>query len=440
MWNMQSGQERKTFYLSGAAPKTKGNKARSKAVVAGQTITGLATDGLNRILIASTLEGVLHFFDFHTTALDTTMSMPSTVTSLSLHRDSGLLAVMCDDLVLRIVDIETRRVVREMSGFRGRVLDAAFSPDSRWLVTTSLDGVVRTFDVPTGQLVDAFRPSSIATSLTFSPTGDFLATAHVDSVGVYLWANKAQFTEVSLRHIDEESVFDVAMPSAHGVDDDAGLVGITPVGQAEHHDIYTTPEQLTEGLLTLSLIPRSRWQTLLNLETIKQRNKPQEAPKAPEQAPFFLPQVQGIESHFDVGGSKQDAPSDGLAEHQNLFAESEFTRRLAKEDPSGDYQSFFEYIKSLNPAAIDLEIRSLLSLEHLESFLRALIGRLRSNRDFEAIQAFIAVCLSVHGDIMVANKELQETLETLLVEQEQESKRLMELISYSLGTLSFVRK
>jgi U3 small nucleolar RNA-associated protein 21 len=60
MWNMQSGQERKTFYLSGAAPKTKGNKARSKAVVAGQTITGLATDGLNRILIASTLEGVLH--------------------------------------------------------------------------------------------------------------------------------------------------------------------------------------------------------------------------------------------------------------------------------------------------------------------------------------------------------------------------------------------
>jgi U3 small nucleolar RNA-associated protein 21 len=48
-----------------------------------------------------------------------------------------------------------------------------------------------------------------------------------------------------------------------------GLVGITPVGQAEHQDIYTTPEQLTEGLLTLSLIPRSRWQTLLNLETIK---------------------------------------------------------------------------------------------------------------------------------------------------------------------------
>lgn len=32
---------------------------------------------------------------------------------------------------------------------------------------------------------------------------------------------------------------------------------------------YTTPDQLSQELLTLSLMPRSRWQTLLNLETIK---------------------------------------------------------------------------------------------------------------------------------------------------------------------------
>lgn len=440
MWNMQSGQERKTFYLSGAPLlKLKAGKAR-KAVTPGKAVTGLATDSLNRTVVASTLDGVLHFFDFHSTALDATMTMPSNVTAISLHRDSGLLAVVCDDLVLRVIDIETRRIVRELSGFRGRVLDTAFSPDSRWLVTTSLDGVIRTFDVPTGQLVDAFRPSSIATSLTFSPTGDFLATAHVDSVGVYLWANKAQFTEVSLRHIDESSIFDVAMPSAHGVDDDAGLVGITPVGQAEHHDIYTTPDQLTEELLTLSLVPRSRWQTLLNLETIKQRNKPQQPPKAPEQAPFFLPQVQGLETRFDLDAGKEGVDAAAPTAMQDLFAESEFTRRLGKEDAEGNYQLFFEYIKGLSPAAIDLEIRSLLSLQHLESFLRALIGRLRSNRDFEAIQAFISVCVSVHGDIMVSNEELQATLEELLQAQEAESKRLMELISFSLGTLSFVRK
>ena len=51
------------------------------------------------------------------------MVLPSAATSILLHRDSGLLAVICDDLVLRTVDIETRRIVREMKGFRGRILD-----------------------------------------------------------------------------------------------------------------------------------------------------------------------------------------------------------------------------------------------------------------------------------------------------------------------------
>lgn len=46
---------------------------------------------------------------------------------------------------------------------------------------------MRTYDIPTGRMVDIFRAESVATSLTFSPTGDFLATSHVDSLGVHLW-------------------------------------------------------------------------------------------------------------------------------------------------------------------------------------------------------------------------------------------------------------
>lgn len=69
-------------------------------------------------------------------------------------------------------------------------LSQTFSPDSRWLITTSLDSVIRTFDIPTGRLIDAFRTTSVATSVSFSPTGDFLATSHVDSVGVFLWLVK----------------------------------------------------------------------------------------------------------------------------------------------------------------------------------------------------------------------------------------------------------
>lgn len=48
-----------------------------------------------------------------------------------LQRDNGLLAVVCDDMVVRLVDIETKTVVREFGGFRGRVLDIV------WLSTLS---------------------------------------------------------------------------------------------------------------------------------------------------------------------------------------------------------------------------------------------------------------------------------------------------------------
>ncbi|OCF43580.1 U3 small nucleolar RNA-associated protein 21 [Kwoniella heveanensis CBS 569] len=438
MWNLQSGKERRSFSMTAKADGEKSKKSI-------QAVTGLVTDALNRTVVASTLEGKIYFFDFHTTALVHAVQLSTSITTLSLNRDSGLLAITCDDLVVRLLDVETRRIVRELRGFKGRILDVVFSPDSRWLIATSLDSTIRTFDIPTGRLVDAFRTASIATSLTFSPTGDFLATAHVDSVGIHLWANKAQFTDVALRHLpEEEDVPEVGLPSVQGLDEDAAIEGIEAIGAPEFTDIYTTPDQLTEGLLTLSLMPRSRWQTLLNLETIKQRNKPKEAPKAPEAAPFFLPTISGLETKFDLSAANGQKDDGDASKSQRLdlgsgWLESEFTKRLTREDEDGEYNAFFEYLKSLPPSTLDMELRSLLSLDHLSSFLSALIGRLRSHRDFEAVQAIMNVFLSVHGDLLIANEELSEKVRLLRDEQGRESKRLRELVGYSLGTLGFLR-
>src|SRR5262249_39129348 len=47
-------------------------------------------------------------------------------------------------------------------------------------------------------------------------------------------------------------------------------------------------EQIASDMMTLSLLPKAKWQTLLHLDLIKERNKPVEPPKAPEKAPFFL--------------------------------------------------------------------------------------------------------------------------------------------------------
>ncbi|KAJ7087871.1 Utp21-domain-containing protein [Mycena epipterygia] len=443
MWNLQSGIKRKSFDV-GSCPPDVANRFQSGKKKEGRSVTGLASDALNTTVIASTLDGTINFFDFHTTKLEHTLTLPSTAVSILLHRDSGLLAVVCDDMVVRVVDIETRRIVRELGGFRGRVLDATFSPDSRWLVTTSLDSVIRTFDVPTGRLIDAFRTSSVATSLSFSPTNDFLATAHVDSVGVFLWANRAQYAEVSFQSVADDDIADVKLPSMQGTAEDEALDALSALTvQDTPEDPFSTPPQLDGDLITLTLLPRSRWQTLLNLEVIQQRNKPKEPPKAPEQAPFFLPTLPGVEPRFAPEQKKPgDTPKKDTRRLQQATAgtRSVFHEKLTACDASGDYEDFFSFAKTLSPAAIDLELRSLVMLDSLRTFVVALTQRLRSHRDFEAVQTFQNVFLRAHAEVIVENPELQEDLDMLMQVQRKESERVLELIASSLGTLGFVRE
>ncbi|KAI0273583.1 Utp21-domain-containing protein [Gloeopeniophorella convolvens] len=441
MWNMQSGAQRKMFDI-GPCPEGVRSKYKSpvKKRAAERSVTGLATDSLNRLVIASTLDGTINFFNFQTAKLEHISVMPAAVVSITLQRDSDLLAVICDDFVVRLLDIETRRTVREFSGFGGRVLDLTFSPDSRWLIATSLDSIIRTFDIPSGRLIDAFRTASMATSLSFSPTGDFLATAHVDSVGVYLWANRAQYADFPFRGVSEEEIERVDLPSMLGTAEDKALDHLSILtAQDQSQDVFGSAPRLDSELVTLTLLPRSRWQTLLNLDVIQQRNKPKEPPKAPEKAPFFLPTLPGVETRFAVQGEEKSKKSTRRLERSSANSENVFLQNLSQEAENGTYDTFFGYAKFLSPAAIDLEIRSLASIEALHLFLNALSQRLKSRHDFEAVQTYLSVLLRIHGDILVLNPEVRVDLEALLVLQRQESGRVVDAIASCLGTLAFLR-
>lgn len=110
-------------------------------------------------------------------------------------------------------------------------------------------------------------------------------------------------------------------------------------------------------------------------------------------------------------------------------------------------EAFFLYIKALSPAAIDLELRTLADVPatkpYFVAFLNALSARLRTHRDFEAVQSFLAVFLRLHGATIIQedgdDTSVQVALEDLVEVQKIESERVLELVSSSLGTLSFVR-
>ena len=85
-----------------------------------------------------------------------------------------------------VFDPEGRKIVRRFAGHQHRIVDMSFSSDGRWLVTASMDGSVRVWDLPSGCLVDWFAFTSPVTSLSFSPQSDFLVTTHVDQVSLHI--------------------------------------------------------------------------------------------------------------------------------------------------------------------------------------------------------------------------------------------------------------
>ncbi len=72
------------------------------------------------------------------------------------------------------------------------------------------------------RLIDCFLAESPVSSLTFSPTGDFLATAHVDDLGIYLWSNKTIDSHVSLRPLPPDFVPSTADLPPTGLPEGAG--------------------------------------------------------------------------------------------------------------------------------------------------------------------------------------------------------------------------
>lgn len=58
-------------------------------------------------------------------------------------RDTDLVALACDDKVVRLYDLATRKLVRRLEGHTNHLTDMCFTPDARRLVTASMDHTVR---------------------------------------------------------------------------------------------------------------------------------------------------------------------------------------------------------------------------------------------------------------------------------------------------------
>ncbi|XP_051875459.1 WD repeat-containing protein 36 isoform X2 [Pristis pectinata] len=360
-------------------------------------IRGVAVDGLNQLTITAGGDKLIKFWKFKSKQLVHTTTLDASPITILLHRDSGMLALAMDDFRIAVLDSETRKFVRRFIGHQNQINDMAFSSDGRWLITASMDCTIRTWDLPSGCLVDCFLLDSAAISITMSPTGDFLATAHVDNLGIYLWSNKTQYNIISLRPLPADYQPTVTMlPGAcHQEDMETSDNETELEGQMIEYD---SSEQLGEQLVTLSLLPESRWKNLLNLDVIKKRNKPKEPPKVPKSVPFFIPTVSGLVPHF-VAAEQQAVDNQSKVVNLGVLAQkTELYMQLEGALNTNNYDHVIKLLKGMGPSNIDIELRSLApegggSLNVMQSFLQMISCMLSTKRDFELAQAYLALYL-----------------------------------------------
>ena len=312
-----------------------------------KSVTGLVVDSLNKNIISCSLDGKVKFWDFGTGNLvdEIEWHPMAAVTGMRYHAANDLIALTCDDLSIRIVDIETKRTIRELWGCQGGINDICFSNDSRWIVAASKDCIVRVWDLPTGHLIDAIRMETQCTALAFSCTGEFLATTCEGQVGVNIWNNKTLFMHVPTRHISENEIAEIIAPTVLGEGGHGPIDGAFEDQTEDSEDV--TPilslDQLSTDMMTLSLVPKSRWQTLLHIDLIKQRNKPTEAPKLPEKAPFFLGSLNKPKA---VAGTEEKNTESDVSERSRIMkmdrlaSERAFTIALRSGGETGDCMFF----------------------------------------------------------------------------------------------------
>ena len=450
VYNMQSGLIRRKY------------KLHKKAV------TGIALDGMNRKMVSCGLDGLVGFYDFNKSTLLGKLQLDAPITSMVYHRSSDLVAFVLDDLSVVVVDSVSQRIVRQLWGHSNRITALDFSPDGRWIVTASLDSTMRTWDLPTGGCIDGVKLESVITNLKFSPNGDFLATTHVTGNGICIWTNKGQFKPISTRMISEEEFSELQLPN-NSITGGTSLLEGALTGDDNDEETgsmnnYESVEQINSDLITLSVGPRNKLNTLLNLDVIRQRSKPTEAPKKPEKTPFFLHLAgekvgddasgrEGIahESPEELRLAQEKATSLADAEDQlNKFKpsgrmgfESKFTKLLRECSQSKNFDLFLENLVNLSPASVDLEIRSLDSFEpfnEIIAFIDALTYGLRTNKNFELYEAFMSLLFKAHGDVVHVNNTNENIISALARWDSSHKKEdgLEDLVKFCAGVINFV--
>jgi U3 small nucleolar RNA-associated protein 21 len=339
----------------------------------------------------------------------------ASISKLVNNRNLEMVACICDDGSLCLIDYKHVRVVRRFVEMGGLLQDACFSPDGRWLIVSSSDCSVRVFDVPTSSLIDWFKFDRPVTSISMSPNADFLAITCAGSLAVMLLSNNCHFNNVFLGSTPSAAV-SLALPSSAPPASDVETQLRAPeffLDVGEVSSLVFRP--LSADIVTMSSVPRAVWKIIPIVDLIKERNKPTQPVQKTPDTPFFLPTLSGINPVF-VPPTATSADDGASASHffhsRDLSVQTQFQKKLNE----SDFEGALLALSVMNPSLVDLEIRNLSrsnAMHEFKLFLQMICCQLQLKTNFELVQAYLALFLKVHGDILCQDDSLLQLLSEL---------------------------
>ncbi|KAJ9444237.1 U3 small nucleolar RNA-associated protein 21-like protein [Diplonema papillatum] len=406
-----------------------------------------------------------------------------------LHLDAGIEEKVKANVhrIRRSCAVVQAKAVRKFTGHQNTVRCLAFTSDSRLLFSSSLDGILCAWDLPTHRLVDVVSFPAPVTSLTVHPSDYFIATTHTNDQNVYLWTNKVKYGHIpkpwdvqvlgeiagnahdSKRKRSEglaeaiearigsnNSLFVMPEVAIDGVledefddeDEEArldahdkeaqDLLDTSATVSALETRLVELSEKDTPGCIEFSRGPRTKWSSLVALDQIKKRNAPIAPPKKID-APFFLPSANATPSTADSSGSRLLSSLKATDTQATPFVQL-----LLKQD----YAAALDLLEQKPNNEVDLEFRSLVdtyslafgesdedavsesSKQNLNAVISFFEHHLARRSRFEYLQATLSLFLRYTGLIAARDPEANKRL-TRLHELEVENADLLSSLADS---------
>lgn len=345
-----------------------------------------------------------------------------------IHAQGALVAVAlhdaaADSMALTVVDLMAKKVVRRFAIAVAELTGIQFSPDGRWLVAAGCDGGVRVFELLAARLVDWLQLDNGVAGLSFASEGRLLITASQRG-GLRVWRNRQLLepdAEVTLEEVTAPTLFDAASGST-----DMALAPDPPredLGGLEN-SAYRAEEDtaalilpLEEGAITLSGLGGGRLQSILYLEELRQKSKPEVLTAPAEQrAPFILDQL----SLSDLGRVREEnddvstaAPSPANSSNEstrsalksNLFLSP--LQKMLREEPL-PCQAMLEYLVDLTPSKLHVALQDIGPLagsteREFERMLQFFSHHVTRRHQIDFIQALLSLFLQFHAEAMISD-------------------------------------